>query len=86
MADEHGPDSTTGPVASWIVVSGEQVGVGDEVTVDLGKPVRGVICAVDSARGLPVVRVQGTAAGSEPLVMTPGQIMGRADPGRPGRG
>lgn len=72
--------------ATWIVVSGEQVGVGDAVTVDLGEPTRGVICDVDSARGLPLVRVQGSGS-DEPLVMTPGQIMGRAaDGGRAGRG
>ncbi|BCJ76529.1 hypothetical protein CS0771_60730 [Catellatospora sp. IY07-71] len=86
MADETENEGIA-PAATWIVVSGEQVGVGDAVTVDLGEPTRGVICDVDGARGLPLVRVQGAASTDEPLVMTPGQIMGRApDGGRAGRG
>ncbi len=86
MADEPENEGIVdAPAATWIVVSGEQVGVGDAVTVDLGEPTRGVICDVDSTRGLPLVRVHGSTS-DEPLVMTPGQIMGRADGGRPGRG
>ncbi|GAA1633357.1 hypothetical protein ACFQY4_17055 [Catellatospora bangladeshensis] len=88
MADEPEHEGIADvPAGTWIVVSGEQVGVGDAVTVDLGEPTRGVICDVDSTRGLPMVRVQGAATTDEPLVMTPGQIMGRAtDGGRSGRG
>ena len=81
MTDPPEPDDTGDPPAArWIVVSGETVAVGDEVTVDLGEPVLAVVC--DVAGALPLVRIQEGDAADEVLPMTPGQIMGLAHDGR----
>lgn len=88
MADSPDPEGPTAeadePAIGWIVVSGEWVVVGNEVTVDLGEPVLAVIDDVDAALGLPLVRVREGATADEVMVMTPGQIMGLAAERRKG--
>lgn len=90
MADSPDPEGVTvesdPPAAGWIVVSGEWVVVGDEVTVDLGEPVLAVIEDVAADRGLPLVRVREGVTADAVVVMTPGQIMGLAAERRRGGG
>jgi hypothetical protein len=61
--------------ASWIVVSGERVTVGDTVMVDLEALAQGIIEDVDPEHRLPLVRISTGPCAGQLLRLTPGQIM-----------
>lgn len=62
----------------WIVASGQEVGVGDEVALEFHPDEVGVITGMHPERGLPTVRVtEGPNRGQVRLLVFPAEILMR---------